>query len=250
MNFLVTLETLKIYKVKHERTIQVWFILLFALNIGLYYLPVGDKDFSPLLTSLNAMAAGETVLPVISTGNWITLGLTAFSSLLNLLFVFFYAALFVGEKADLDLRRIYGGCLKGLPCLLGFLLLMVVPMVFSAFLMFIPLFVFTAMMYLLPLFLMHDRAKLPVALENSFRFTRGLRLTIFVQIFFLSVLLSIPEGLILAIAPDSDLAILLVQSFFLVFQSFVQGRMMGIFYLFLVKKVPVMIPSKPTHPQA
>ncbi len=250
MNLLLTLESLKFYKLRHERNIQIWFVLLLAIHVGVFYLPVGDKDFTAFFEAVNAMAAGEAVMPVLTSGNLIILGLQALLSLVDLLFVFFYAALYVGEATGLSLRRIYAGCLRAMPRLLVFIVLLLVPALFSFLLFMVPLFIFVTMVYLLPVLLMHDRQKLTLALGNSYQQTRGFRLMIFTQIFILSILISLPENLVLAIVPNDDLAVMLAQSFFAILHTFIQGRLMGILYLFLVKKAPVMIPSEKFTPPA
>jgi hypothetical protein len=249
MNLSLTFEALKFYKVRHERTVQLGFVLLYLINIVLYFLPIGDTDFTAFNDAFNAIVAGQSaVLPVLTTGNWITLGLMALASLINLFATFFYAALFVGEAAGQSIKQIVGGCLRALPRLLLFMVLLLVPSMFTAILFLIPLLIFVTMMYFLPLHLMHERQTLPQALHNSFTNTRGSKMNIFFQMFFLSILVSLPKNLFLTFAPQSELPVVLIETFFTVLQALAQGRLMGMLYLFLVKKVPIMIPSKPTNP--
>lgn len=246
MNLLLTLESIKFYKVKHERLVQIGFVLLFLLNLMPYLLPFGNPYYPEFERSMSAfMANPADPASVLTGGNIAVIMMTAASSLVNLLFTFAYATLMVGESDARTNREIFKGFLVGLPRLILLGILMIVPVILSAFLVMIPVVIAVSNLYLLPLMLLADRKKLTVAIQDSMAGTKGFRMMILLQMFFLSALLYLPESIILGFVPASYMASVFIAQFFAVLQTFAQGRLMGTFYLYLVKKVPVMIPSKP-----
>ena len=246
MNLLLTLEAIKFYKVKHERLVQIGFVLLYLINIAPYLLPFCDPDFTAFLAGADAFMKNPAgPLPVFSAGNWNMILMTAIAATINLFVIFGYATMMVGEQDSRSGREIAQGFLVGLPRLLLFLVLMIVPMLLSSLLFMIPVLFVVANLYLLPLLLLADRRKLAEGLQDSVKATKGFRMMILLQMFFMSILLSLPESLVLNFLPATLVTSYLVPTFFIVLQTFAQGRLMAMFYLFLVKKVPVMIPSKP-----
>lgn len=246
MNLILTIEALKFYKVKHERLVQFGFILLYLINIAPYVLPVGEIDFSKFLYAAETFMRDQSQpVPMPTAGNWISLGLIALTGLINLLAIMAYAALMAGEQDKLPGKTILLRLLKGLPAVILTLLLLIVPIVLSSFLFMIPALILITNLYVLPVLLLFENRKLGAAVQASIGLTNGFKMMILMQIFFLSILLSLPETLILNFLPDSLMTSILVPSFFAVLQVFAQGRLLGMLYLFLVKKVPVVIPSKP-----
>ena len=246
MNLLLSLEALKFYKLKSERLIQASFIVLFLINLLPFFLPGTDPDFSGFLRQAEALLSDPSAaIPVLTTGNWIVIGLMAVASLFNFMATLSYAGVMVGEATGKSLKTIAQDYLAGLPRLLLLILLLAVPALLSAFLFFIPLIIFCAILYLVPVDLLSERKSLTESIQASSMLTRGRRLQIVLQIFTLSVLISIPESLILYIVPAGFFPSILVPTFFIVLQAFAQGRLLGLLYLDLVKKVSIVIPSKP-----
>ncbi len=246
MNLLLTLEALKFYKVKHERLVQIGFIVLYLINIAPYVVPFGDPDFSAFLSGVEAyMADPAKGIPSFTTGNMVVIGMTMIVSIINLFVIFAYATMMVGEHDSRSGQEIAKGFFTGLPRLILILALMVVPIMLSALLFMIPVFFAVANLYLLPLLLLADRRKLVDGLQASVQLTKGFRIMVLLQMFFLSILLSLPESIVLSLLPATFMTSFLVPQFFIVLQTFAQGRLMAMLYLYLVKKVPVMIPSKP-----
>jgi len=246
MNLILTLEALKVYKVKHERLVQIAFVLLYLVNIAPFVLPVGDMDFSGFFYAVEQFMQdpGQT-LPTLSAGNLVSVALITLTGLVDLLASLAYAALMAGEQTGLSGRTLLVRLAKGLPALLLTLVLLVVPVLLSSFLFMIPALILIANLYLLPVLLLGENRKLPEAIQASIRLTHGFKMMILLQMFFLSILLSLPESLVLGLLPQTVLTSILVPQFFAVLQVFAQGRLLGMFYLYLVKKVPVVIPSKP-----
>lgn len=246
MNLLLTLESIKFYKVKHERLVQVGFVILYLINLAPYFLPWSDPDFTAYFSAVEALLAHpQGPLPMPTTGNFVMIGLVFLTSLVNLFVTFAYAALMVGEQQQWTGQLISATFLSGLPRLVLFLALMAIPLALSSLLLMLPVLFFVANLYLVPTLLLSDRQKLGEALQNSVQATKGFRIMILLQMFFLSVFLSLPESLILSFLPNTLVTSVLIPQFFIVLQTLAQGRLMGAFYLFIVKKLPVMIPSKP-----
>lgn len=245
MNLHITFEALKFYKLKSERTIQRWFILLYLVNVSIWFLPFADHDFTALFQAVNQIAEGQSAVLSLTSGNWVFIGLTLLVQLFNMFFIFSYAALFIAERSKDNNPIRLDQYAHAWPRLILLLILLIVPAMLTAFLFMIPLLVFVVMMYFMPLNLILDKSSLTEAMQASFRQTRGARLMIFIQVLFLSILLSFPESLILGFFSESLWASVLIQSFFRVFMVLTQGRMMGIFYFYIVKKDPIVITSNP-----
>jgi hypothetical protein len=245
MNLIVAFEALKFYKVKSEKVIQRWFIVLYLINISIWFVPFADSDFTAAFQALNSIAAGEAASFMLTKGNWVFIGLMLLVQLINLLFTFMYAALFVRERVDINRSGSAKSMAHALPRLILLLLLLLFPAILSMFMLMIPLIVFAAMMYFLPLNLMLDKSGLADGMQLSFRQSKGFRLLIFIQVMFLSLLVTFPESIIIGFFPDNVTASILIQSFFSVLLAFSQGRLMGILYLYIVKKQTVVLTSKP-----
>ena len=245
MNLIVAFEALKFYKVKSERVIQRWFIILYLINISIWFVPFADSDFTAAFQVLNKIAGGEAAVIALTRGNWIFIGLMLLVQLINMFFTFMYAALFVRERTDTERSSGLKSLGYALPRLVLVLLLLLFPALISLFLLMIPLIVFVSMMYFLPLHLILGRTKLAEGMQLSFRQSKGFKLLIFIQVLFLSLLVTFPESIIIGFFPESITASILIQSFFSVLLAFSQGRLMGILYLYIVKKETVVITSKP-----
>lgn len=245
MTLFLLLESLKFYKVRHEKTVQIWFVFLYALNVLVFLLPVGDRDFTRLFAAMDEMMSGQ--LPAVpawellSPGNYTVLGLSLAASLLTTFFGWMYAVLMVGEAEKMTPKLALRRCLKALPAVVLFVLLLAVPAMLSALLAFIPLLIFIIMMYFLPMHLALEEKTLPEAIKSSFAATSHKKLMVFILLVLLSLLISLPQNLILGLAPEGGLPYIFIMSFFIVFRALVHGRLMGLLFLYLVKKVPIII---------
>jgi hypothetical protein len=251
VSFSILLESLKFYKMKNDRVVQIGFVFVYAVNLLIYVLPVGDSDFSAYYDMLTAVVeTGAFPQPFafpLTAANLTYLVANLLLSLFNLLMAFTYAALYVGEFAGQEPGQVFLLAAKALPRLLLLIFLLAVPALLSACLAFVPLIIFGTMMYFLPLLLITERSGLSAALAGSYAATRGRKLLIFSQVVLISFAISVPQNLILSFLSGAVLPIGIIASFFAVLQSFVQGRLMGILYLLIVKKAPLVLPSKPNE---
>lgn len=248
MSFAIILESLKFYKLKHEKTIRLWFVILYALNIAVFFLPFIDTDFSGFVYFLNDFATdGQTTLTifdVMTAGNWLFIAFSILLTLINAFFGLMYATLYAGERTGLSPGQATLRTLTATLRLLLLGLLLLVPALLSAYLLFMPVIVFAFMMYFLPLSLTIGRQKLPEAMHTSYVSGRRQKLFIFAQVVLLSMIISIPRGLILRLIPMELIPTAIVTTFFTVAQVMIQARLMGFLYLLLVMKDQSVLPSK------
>lgn len=247
MSLIIFLESLKIHKLRHERTIQLWFVALYVINLLPLVLPIGDKDFSALLLAFDSLLSGDfSVQPaweLLTPGNWLILGLMTLTSAITLFFSLMYATLYVGEKNGMTPAEAVRRSLRTLPRLFALALLLAVPAMMTVMLGFIPLIIFFFMMYFLPLNMSLERQSLLPAMQASYESTRRKKLFIFIKVLLLSFIMQLPRNLIQSLV-TSAWPFYALNTFFIVLQAFVMARLMGILYLHLVKKVPFVIPSK------
>lgn len=253
MALIIILESLKFHKLKHERALQIGFVCLFLLNFSILVLPVGDRDFTRLFTAFDSLMAGNLAVQpaweLLNQGNMLLIGLMLLMNLVMLFFSFVYATLFVGEHDGMTTGQAVLHCLKALPAIFLLVLVMLLPAIVSVIFAFIPVLVFLLMMYFLPLNLSLDGNSISEAIRRSIEMTSKQRLFILFQTILLSLALTLPQNLLLSFSSQNQIVYAAISCFFIVIRSFAQGRLMGILYLFLVKKVPLVIPSKPSHPQ-
>ncbi|MEA4890248.1 MAG: hypothetical protein VB070_12370 [Clostridiaceae bacterium] len=251
MNFRIILEAMKFYKIRRERVIQIWFILLYAINLLVFVLPIGDRDFSRLFDAFTTLTSGDlNVQPaweLLTPGNWLLIGLSFLVSLITLFFSYLYAVYFIGEQDDMTPGQAVVRCLRKIPAMLAVCVVLLLPALMSACFAFIPLIIFLFMMYFLPLDLALENRPLLESIRYSYEMTRHKKLIILVEVALLSLAVTIPQNIILNLISGYDILYYALASFFVVIRAFMQGRMMGILYLFLVKKVPDVIPSKPNE---
>lgn len=245
MNLLLLIEAMKFHKVKQEMAVRILFVFCYMINIGIFFFPGSDPDLTVLFRAMEQMAQGEFTLPAFTSGNQLFIGLTFAASLLTILCTFTYAALFAGGHEGLTTRQIVVNILRSIPALIATGILLIVPAVFSSFLLFIPMIFILMILYFLPLNLILGRMRVTEAMSASARDTRRARVFIFLQYMMLMIVMNLPESMILTIFQVRGLAGALISAFFLSATALMRGRLMGMFYLNLVKKVPVMIPSKP-----
>ena len=247
MKFIILLESFKIHKLRHEKTVQLWFVLLYLVNLMPLVLPIGDKDFSALAVALDKMLGGDfSVAPawtLFTPGNWLVLGLMMLASLTTLFFSLLYATLYVGEKTDNKPSDAFRDCLWALPRLVLLAMLLLLPAMMSVMFAFIPLIIFAFMMYFLPLMLSIERRPLLPAMQASYEATKRQKLSIFFKVLILSFMLQLPQNLVQGLV-RSALPYYALITFFVVLQALVHGRLMGILYLHLVKKAPFVVTSR------
>lgn len=242
------LESLRFYRVKHENLVRIGFIVLFLLRLIPIVLPYGDRDFTRLNEALLILLSGNlTAIPpvtsLLSPGNWLLLGSVQLIEVLAWIVQFLYAAMYVGEIEGRPFRQSAVSVLRALPRLLLLVAPLLLLAVLSAYLLFIPLIWILTAIYFLPLTLTDSRQPLRDAVSRSFNRSRGHRLTIFVQVLLLMMLVGLPSRLFGQV-PGGWTSVL-ITTFFGTVRTFALGRQMALLYLNVVKNRPDVLPSKP-----
>lgn len=244
MNLALLLESMKIHKIKQEKEIRILFVVCYLVNIAAYFIPGSDPDLAGLVYFLNELAKSNFVVPTFTQGNLVFLGLLLVSSLLNLLLLFTYASIYAGEYGEKTVKDAVRGVVRSLPSLGLALFLMIVPSILSLFTLMLPLIIISTMMYFLPLNLILGEMKLPDAVSSSYNATKNMKFIIFFQNTLLVLLLNLAENFILALFDLRGLGAVLLSGFFIGARTMMAGRLMGLLYLNLVKKVPIVLTSK------
>ncbi len=244
MSLALLLESLKIHKLKQEKEIRILFVVCYLINIAAYFVPGSDPNLQGLFYFLDQLTKSNLVVPTFTQGNLVFLGLLLLSSLLNLLLLFSYAAIYAGERVDKSAKDVVRGVIRSVPSLALCGLLMVVPIILSVFMFMIPVVIIVSMLYFLPLNLILGEMKLPDALAGSYRDTRKMKFIIFFQNTLLILLVNLAENFLLAFLDLRGLGAVLLSGFFVGARTMASGRLMGLLYLNLVKKVPIVLTSK------
>ncbi len=109
MNFRVVTESLKFYKLKSDRAVKVWLLLLIMIRAIVTMLPVGDRDFKFVTNILNGefLQNGELILP--TKGNLLIIVLYAVGTFLAICIALLYAEVFILENESKRTDRIRVG---------------------------------------------------------------------------------------------------------------------------------------------
>ena len=246
MNLLLLLESIKFHRVRQDGAVRRLFVFCYLVNIVSYFIPGSDPNLTGLILFLQGLQQNRYVAPTFTRGNYVFLGLSAAAAALTLLCVYFYAAIYAGEREGKTVGDAVRGLVRALPSLLLCAFLMIIPAVLSIFTLFVPLILIATTFYFLPLNLILGRMRLTDALAASFRDTRHMKFVIFLQFVTLMLVLNLPENLVFGIFGLGGIPGTLVSGFFVAARALARGRLMALLYLNLVKKVPIVITSKPT----
>ena len=245
--FALIRESFRFYRLDHPVFVRTLFLVVYALSFFGAVYPLDADNLDEFITSLAAvptaqLTGAETVVPVLSSGNLIWLGIQVGVAFLLLLAMLLYAAVFVSQHEQHAFRDGLRGFARGLPRLLAFLLMAGLLMSFSIVLMSPLLFLVLIIggvltMYFLPLFLFHEKTKLGWAMNRSFRATRGFRLYILSSLLLLSVLINLATTVLFFFVPQMNVwASAILSGFVMSALTLMNGRLMGNLYFIVVRK--------------
>ncbi|MDD2213337.1 MAG: hypothetical protein PHR21_02170 [Oscillospiraceae bacterium] len=238
MSFIFILESLKFYKMKSERVVQLLFLLTLGINLLFSFYNPGDSDFSALQSYLlRELVPATTVVTTnfptpVSTGNLIFLGWRLLQFALNLLLSFFYASAYTAERQGLPAVKGLKAMAVVLPQVLGLGLLLIVPALLSVFLLWIPLIILTLMLFMTPLILADQRVTLRQAMQTSADLSHKRKGFFFGLFFLLFLLASMAESLLLSFSESLTLVYLVVYAFLATLYVLMRGRLIGLIYYF------------------
>ncbi|NJP40769.1 hypothetical protein HCH52_06850 [Oscillospiraceae bacterium HV4-5-C5C] len=238
MSFIFVLESLKFYKMKSERTVQLLFLLTLGFNLLFLIFSPGDSDFSALQSYLlrelvPATTVVSTSFPApVSTGNLIYLGWRFLQFCLNLILSFFYASAYTAERQGLPAFKGIKALAVVLPQVIALGLMLVVPALLSAFLLWIPLIILTLMLFMAPLILADRRVSLRQAMQTSADLSRKRKGFFFGLFLLLFILASMAESLLLSFTDSASLVYVTVYAFLETLYVLMRGRLTGLIYYF------------------
>lgn len=114
MNFRIIFESFKFYKLKSDKAVKSWFVILIAMRLFVTIAPVGDREFKFLDYYLSGkfLETFEIVMP--TKGNLLIIGIYALGLFIALCIALIYAEVFILEnesertlKIHLDSNQIF-----------------------------------------------------------------------------------------------------------------------------------------------
>lgn len=198
-----------------------------------------------LMDKLETMS-GEDIsqlsFQVISKGNVIYLAASFFVAILFVLFMFVSTYIFFSDHDEESQKYSLSGFLKSLPALLGFVLILLIPVNFIAqfpiFLM-LALFIISAV-YLSPAIIIIEKKSALVSIMKSMKKTYGFKLSIFMNLLTLYSLQQIFTWLISFLINVDSVGFYLVDGFLFAFLIVAIGKNIGAFYK-IAKELPEAI---------
>ncbi|NLJ70570.1 MAG: hypothetical protein GX328_03790 [Clostridiaceae bacterium] len=106
MNFKIIIESFKFYKLKSDKAVKLWLVLIILIRSAVTMLPIGDRNFVFMSYYLTGefFETGKIVLP--TTGNLIIFGLYSIGTFLAICIGLIYAEVFILENESKRTDRI------------------------------------------------------------------------------------------------------------------------------------------------
>jgi len=232
------LESLKFYKLKNERTVQILFVIVYALFLGFDLFPIGEPISIDTINSLLQKGTAAN-LPMLTSGNILSFASQAALTGVTSFFALIYANCFVKQSEDISDRKSIWSTFRALPKLLGLVLLMTIPVAVSSLFAFIPLIYLFFALYFTPMLITEGNKGVIEAVVGSYQSTKGLKFTIFMSLILLYFIMNIPitifGSIFLNYGYENTLAESLVISFLRAAYVLMGGRLVGNFYLLAIK---------------
>ncbi len=234
----LALDSLKFYKLKSENTARALFVIVYLLFLGFSMFHIGKPvDMNALLEAFQSSDASK--FPSFTSANALYYASVLVFSMLMSYFSLVYATCFIMEHDGFPGKKGIIASLRQLPRLIGYLLILIVPAIISAVFLFIPLIYLYYSLFFAPALITEGRKGIFEAMIESFRTTRGFRISIFFNQMLIYFILNFPMTLaasgFLYSGYNDTIAEYLVLSFISAAQILITGRLMGNFYLIAVK---------------
>ncbi|HHU53435.1 MAG TPA: hypothetical protein GXZ43_05090 [Clostridiaceae bacterium] len=106
MSFKIIVESFKFYKLKSDKAVKLWLVLLILIRAAVTMAPIGDRKFAFIDYYLSGefLRSGKLVLP--TTGNLIIIGLYCIGTFLAICIGLLYAEVFTLENESQRTERI------------------------------------------------------------------------------------------------------------------------------------------------
>jgi hypothetical protein len=154
-------------------------------------------------------------------------------------FSLMYATCFVMEHDGFPGKKGIIASLRQLPRLIGYVLILIVPFVISSIFLFIPMIYLYYSLFFSPVLITEGKKGIFEAMIESFRVSRGFKISIFFTQMLIYFILNIPISLFaqgfLYSGYSNTIVEHLVMSFLSAAQVLITGRMIGNYYMLAVK---------------
>ncbi|MFA6735345.1 MAG: hypothetical protein WCR87_00325 [Saccharofermentanales bacterium] len=251
----LALDCLKFYKLKSEVVARSLFVILYVFLVLFTAFPIGEQpDIQAILVLIQSGELKD--FPSVTPANiYYALSFLGFS-MLTAFFSVIYATCFIAEKDGFPARKGIIDSVRKIPSLIVFVLILIVPAMISAIFAFIPLIYLYYSLFVAAVLITEGKQSLFSAMSESFRYTKGYKLNIFftqmVVYFAVNIPMSIFEALFIFQGQSESLAANLVLSFIRAARILITGRLIGNYYLILVKNrkdvLSVPVPDEGRYP--
>lgn len=248
MSLTFLIEGFKFHKLKHQRVVEVLFLIVFAFNALYFIYPIGDSDFSALINWFYDFSKIGTnrsyLLPdprneaIISLDNIYFLLGKFLITVINLDLSLAYGALLYGDFLDKPWQVSIKKFFKKLPQLLVLNLLLAVPMLFSPLLLNLPILILWAKLSFAPFYMFEEKYGLSKSLGKSYNQTSGVTSIMVMTYIFLEILINIIYSLLLLFVPANPLTNHLISAFFEAMKALISGRIFGLYFIYFAKINP------------
>ncbi|MHB1452529.1 MAG: hypothetical protein ACYCYM_01045 [Saccharofermentanales bacterium] len=231
-------DSLKFYKLKSENTARGLFVIVYLLFLGFSEFPIGKPiDINALFEALQS--GNAVVYPQITSQNiFYYASLLAFSVLVSY-FSLIYATCFIMEHDGFPGKKGIIASLRQFPRLVGLILILIVPVLISSVFLFIPMIYLYYSLFFAPALITEGKKGIIEAMIESFRVSRGFKISIFFTQMLIYFIINIPISLFasgfLYSGYNDTIAEYLVMSFLSAAQVLITGRMIGNYYILAVK---------------
>lgn len=249
MGLAFVIESFKFYRLRSTRTVQALFLLGFVINLFAIVFPVGDRDFSRLIswlltfsqsfsTSATSLVTDGRTQSVLSIGNLIFIAFSLLITVFNFGIALVYASAMNANFDNYPVRKGVSQFISRIPTLSLFALLMIAPYTLSLLFLQIPFLVLASYLAFAPMMVIDRRWNLRKALDESIKSTAGIRLQLIFTYFFVVFVINGPRDLLLYMVPKSIPSQALITAFFKAVQLLVLGRLYALYYLYYSRSYP------------
>jgi hypothetical protein len=228
-----------------DRMSQRWlarglFLFVLCVSVASTLWPLGNRDLSQFYDWLNeyssmnpSVTAAQMTLPTITWGNILYVLFNLFIVCVYLFVSFFYAHVYIGDKAGQKTKQSVGSFISRTPVLIAFYVLFIVPMLVMSMFFWISYLFFIPALFISPTLLLYDKMNIFHSVMNSFRYSNGYKLSIFWNLLTLYMIFMLLERIPYFFIPLESNAGVLLNGFIIAFIVLALGRLLGIFHVML-----------------
>ncbi len=250
-------ESFRFHRMENQTLVRVLFLCAYALCILRNVFPSDLENLAELYQYMMSypaaglgLAAGQEVMPAISSGTVLWAVVQMATSLFLLLFAIAYASFYVAEHEGDTVRTGVVRFLKSVPRLLAFFFMFFGVSLLSSALTSVLVMLFLLIagaltLYFLPLLLSRSDMKLMWAANRSFTRTRGYRFFILNCLLLVTFIVGLARNALLMVMPSDVWVDAVLGGFFSATMTLMHGRLMGALYFIVYKQNESLPDAKP-----